>query len=366
MEEWRLIDLGKAEPYMAQTFYEAVAYAIDRGLAPNTIIFVQPASPYVCIGYHQELEREVDIEYCKQLGIPIIRRYQGGGATYLDSNQLFYQIIGSEKSEVIPFSVEELFKKLLQAIVYTYQRLGVPAEFKPVNDVVVQGRKISGNGAGKIGNCTVLVGNIILDLDYETMSRVLKVPSEKFRDKMAQSMREWLTSLRKELGTIPPLERIKEILTEAYEKTLGIRLTRGSITNEEIEIWEKEVKPRHLSNEWLYQPEIRHQELRMVKIKGGVNVIEVDHKARKLIRVTVEVVEGRIRDILISGDFFMIPEEALPKLEETLKGLPLQQSVILQTIQDFYSRFKVQTPNVVPEDFVEALMKVSNELAKLS
>ncbi|NHV96512.1 MAG: lipoate--protein ligase family protein [Thaumarchaeota archaeon] len=362
MEEWRLIDLGDAEPLIAQTFYEAIAYAIDRGLAPNTIIFVRPASPYVCIGYHQELEREVDVEYCRERGLPIIRRSQGGGAVYLDGNQLFYQIIGSERSEVIPFGVKELFERLLQPIVYIYRRLGVPAEFKPVNDIVVRGRKISGNGAGKIGSSTVLVGNIILDLDYESMARVLKVPSEKFRDKMAQSMREWVTSLKKELGGVPPLEQIKEILVEAFEKNLGVKLVKGGATSEEMEIWEKEVKPRHLSYEWLYQPESRHQSLRAVKVKGGVNVVEVDYKAQKLIRITLEVVEGRIRDVLISGDFFMIPEEALPKLEEMLKGATLQREVLTKKIQEFYSRYRVQTPNVAPEDFVEALMKAASEL----
>ena len=77
MEEWRLIDLGSAEPLIAQGFYEAVALAVDRGLAPNTIILVQPSSPYVCIGYHQRLEEEIDLEYCRSRGLPIIRRYQG-------------------------------------------------------------------------------------------------------------------------------------------------------------------------------------------------------------------------------------------------------------------------------------------------
>lgn len=63
-------------------------------------------------------------------------------------------------------------------------------EFKALNDVVTNGKKISGNGAGQFGdNTVILVGNIILDLNYDAMGRVLKVPSEKFRDKMVQSMR---------------------------------------------------------------------------------------------------------------------------------------------------------------------------------
>jgi hypothetical protein len=81
LEYWRLIDLCEAEPYTAQAFYEAVAEAVHRGVSPNTLILVQPASPYACIGYHQDLEREMDLDYVEEAGLPVIRRSQGGGAT---------------------------------------------------------------------------------------------------------------------------------------------------------------------------------------------------------------------------------------------------------------------------------------------
>lgn len=208
METWRLIDMGDAEPLMAQTFYESVAHAVDNGSSPNTIILAQPSRPYVCIGFHQELVKEVDVNYCHRNNLMVIRRSQGGGATYLDSNQLFYQVIAKKDSEVIPLNVGGLFERYLAVTVYVYRRLGLQAEFKALNDVVINGRKISGNGAGSFGKDTViLVGNIIFDLDYDAMSRVLKVPSEKFRDKMAKSMMEWVTSTRRELEAPLPLRR---------------------------------------------------------------------------------------------------------------------------------------------------------------
>ena len=207
MEDWRLIDLGMAEPYMAQTFYEGIAQTVDEGKSPNTILFVQPSTPYVCLGFHQELEKEINIDYCKDHNLPIIRRSQGGGATYLDSNQLFYQIVARKDSKAIPESVEQLFERFLAVTVYVYRELGLPAEFKALNDVTVNSRKISGNGAGEYGDrTTILVGNIILNLDYDSIAYVLRVPDEKFRDKMAKSMRDWVTSLKRELGHTPPRE----------------------------------------------------------------------------------------------------------------------------------------------------------------
>ena len=99
-------------------------------------------------------------------------------------------------------TVEGIFKKLLGITVYVYRKLGLPAEFKVLNDVVVNGRKISGNGAGEFGdNTVILVGNIILDLDYDSMAQVLKVSSEKFRDKIVKSMTEGVHPSKRSLDT---------------------------------------------------------------------------------------------------------------------------------------------------------------------
>lgn len=363
-ESWRLVDLGIAEPLIAQTFYEAVAKAVDEGESPNTIVLVQPSSPYVCIGYHQEIEREVDIEYCRSRNLPIIRRSQGGGAVYLDSNQIFYQIVARDDSKTIPLRVDKLFEKLLGVTVQVYNKLGLPAEFKPLNDVIVDGKKISGNGAGKFGDKTmILVGNIILDLDYESMANVLKVPSEKFKDKISKSMRQWVTSLKRELEFVPPIEEIKGLLAESYEQVLGIELVRSKITETEEKIWEEEVRPKHLSKDWLYPKELGHKEFaeeRTVKIAGAVRIVEVDHKARKLIRVRAELAETQILDIVISGDFFMIPENAIRDLELGLRGTILERDELLGRIQRFYEKSGVQTPGLTREDFAEALMKLRN------
>jgi lipoate-protein ligase A len=361
-EVWRLIDLGLAEPLLAQTFYEAVAQKIDQGLSPNTIILVQPSSPYVCVGFHQEVDKEVNLQYCRDRGLPIIRRGQGGGTVFLDSKQFFYQVVARE-SKVIPLNVERLFEKLLKVTVFVYRQLGLPAEFKALNDVIVNGRKISGNGAGKFGeDTTILVGNIILDIDYDSMGEVLKVPSEKFRDKLVKSMRAWVTSLKRELDYIPPVEDIKRLLVEGYEQILGIELVRSDATTEEWKNWEKEVQPRHLSTNWLQQlrPEGDLEKLRAVKIAEGVRVIEVDYKAKKLIRTRAELVGTHIVDITISGDFFMIPKDALKELELTLKGASLNRKVILRKIQEVYTKREIQTPGITPQDFTDAIMKLKD------
>jgi len=361
VESWRLLDLGALQPLEAQTIYEAVATALDKGSVPSTIIFCYPAKPYVCLGFHQEIEKEIDIELCQRYNLPIIRRSQGGGVTFLDSRQQFYQIIADEDSAIVPYAVNEFFEKLLQPTVYAYRCLGVNAKFKPINDVVVNGRKISGNGAGKMGKASILVGNVILDLNYDLMIQVLKVPSQKFRDKLAKSIREWVTSLNRELGYIPPRSQVKKLLVEGYRK-IGINLVPNVLTNEERRIFADEVKPRHLSKEWLYMPEFRHPELvkrRTVKVSGDVRVVEVCHKAKKMIRVTMQIAFNKVQDVLISGDFFMLPEAALPGLESELVGVVLNHGDVLRRVKKFYESFKVQILGIEPEDIVQAVMSAA-------
>ncbi len=361
METWRLIDLGKAEPLVAQAFYEAVAEAVHRDISPNTLILVQPNAPYACIGYHQDLEKEIDIEFIESEGLPVIRRSQGGGATYLDSNQVFYQII-TKKTSALPRNVDKLFEKLLGVTVAGYKRLGVPASFKPLNDVVVENRKISGNGAGLHESASILVGNFIMDLNYQLMARVLKVPDEKFRDKMAKTMEQWVSTLKKELGESPAPEEIKRVYVEEFEKLIGVKLEPSEPTAEEWRIFEEETKPRHTSRDWLYMESPRQKEGRAVKIAHEIKVVEANHKAGKLIRLRAEVHGDEMLDLRISGDFFVIPKETMSALEERLIGSKLDEDTLFSEISKFYESEKPESPGVTPRDLTDAFMKLKELL----
>ncbi|MGQ9680128.1 MAG: lipoate--protein ligase [Candidatus Bathyarchaeia archaeon] len=365
MESWRLIDLGKPEPYIAQAFYEAVAESIEKGLSENTLLMLQPGSPYACIGFHQDLLKEIDLGFCRSRGLPVIRRGQGGGATYLDGNQVFYQIV-AKGSEAVPREVERQFERLLSVTVNTYRRFGLDAEFKPLNDVVVKGKKISGNGAGLYESTSILVGNIILDLDYEMMARVLKVPDEKFRDKLAKSMRDWVTSLKAELGYAPGAEGVKKVYEEEFQRALNIRLKPSKPSSTEWEIFQTKIKPKHMSRDWLYMeaPKSQQREGRSVKIAGEIKVIEVDYKAKKLIRIRAEVKGSEVLSIQIHGDFFAIPEKSINDLETLLIGASLDEERINKTVESFYHDSKVQTPGVEPRDFATAILKIKDFIEK--
>ncbi len=356
---WRWLDLGAINPIDTQTIYDAVATARGRNIVGDTLIFCYPRSPLVSLGYHQQIEKELDAIFCRDNGIPFVRRILGGGAVYLDRGQLFYQLIIGPENPLLPKNVTEAFRFFLQAPVWAYQSLGVDACYRPVNDIQAHGKKISGNGATTTAEGVfVLTGNIILSFDYEKMVRVLKVPSEKFRDKAYKTLREYLSTASIELGREVTPDEAKKALKQGFEKLLGEGLRPGSLTPEEQKLM-SELRVRYLSDEWLYLPELRHPDIavRTLKIAEGVSLTENVHKAPGgLIRTTVKIENERIADALISGDFSLFPKEKIVLLEQALVGCPLKKEDLLSRITRVYRNHSLQCPGVLPDDFVSALL----------
>lgn len=352
----RVLDLGYVSPVRSQTVYHAVAYAMTAD-GPDTIILVSPNAPYVCIGYHQELDKEVDVDYCSSRGLPVVRREVGGGAVYLDKNQLFAQWVFRRNR--LPAAIERRFELYVLPLVETYRTLGIDAYLRPVNDVHVAGRKIGGTGAASIGEAEIVVGSLMFDFDFEMMARVLRVPSEKMRDKVHQSLREYMTTMARELEQVPDREMVKSLYLERCRLALGRELALGSLSERE-ETLAHELDERFVSAEWLNRKGGLRQD--GVKIHEDVRVVETAHKAPGgLIRVTARLLCGRIDDVSISGDFTLLPVAALGALEEDLRGANVRPDDLVRRIRGVYQRMSAQSPGVAPEDFVTALMAAIGE-----
>ena len=343
----KLYRLGSVSWQDSQLLYHALPRLGREGL-----ILLSPGSPYVCIGYHQDAEQEVDLAYCREHDIPVFRREVGGGAVYLDGAQLFWQLVIHKDNPLVPVGKEAFYVKFLQPPIEAYRALTIPAEYKPVNDIVANNRKVSGTGVAEIEDFIIFVGNLIVDFDYKMMARVLKVPDEKFRDKVYKTIYENLSTIKREVEHVPPTDELWTLMGNKFAATLG-PLEEHTQVDDEWRAKADELAEQFLTDEWLLRGRPQ-REGRQVTIRAGVEVRQKMHKATGgLIRATIQVEEGIIRHAELSGDFFFYPAERLADLEGALAGVRLEEAE--QAVARFYEEHGIESPGVTPSDFGQVL-----------
>jgi lipoate-protein ligase A len=347
-----LLDLGLIPWQETQLVYHSLCH-----LGREALVLVSPATPYVSIGYHQDLDQEVDVDRCAQMGLPLFRREVGGGAVYLDSGQLFYHVVIRKDGPLAAGTTSDVFARVLRAPVAALGDLGIVAVHRPVNDIVVTSsrRKISGNGAADIGEMTVIVGSLISTFDFDAMVAVLRVPSEKFRDKVHKTMRDNLTTLETELGSEPPRERVHAALRRRFEEVLG-PLDVASGIDAELRAEMDRLWRRYSADDWL-RKRGRRSAARRLKVREGVELVSGAWKAPGgLVRADATVRDGRLEGVELTGDFFIFPHEALEELEAALGGVEMERAAVERAAATVLERPDVEALGVGPKDVANALL----------
>ncbi|MBS3968941.1 MAG: DUF116 domain-containing protein [Clostridia bacterium] len=348
MDTWRLLDTGVLTAAENMALDEAILRAKSNNCVPNTLRFLQFSPPCVLVGHHQMVEQEVRIDYCKNNFIDINRRITGGGALYWDETQLGWEIFASKDHPGIPLKIEDLYKKMCEAVCYALNSLGVNARYRFRNDIEVNKRKISGTGGTELGNAFMFQGTLLIDFDVDVMLKALRIPVEKLKDKEIQSIKERVTCLKWELGYVPPLDEIKSAIVHGFSRILGVSFIQQPLSSVERKLF-TEVLPEFQSMDWIEKikySHFKHQELRnLYKAKGG------------LIRVSLvmDSLLKRINSILITGDFFVYPRNAIFDLECILKNSPAQYNHISTVVTDFFKANSVSAPGLSEADFIKAI-----------
>ena len=226
--DWRVIDLGRINPALTAAVDEAILTSCAAGSVGNTLSFYSRDRPTVSLGYFEKASECIDLDLCREKGIVIIRRLSGGSAIYTDSGQIIYTLTLSHG--LVPENPKGSYPLICAGVVNALQSLGIAAEYRPLNDVVVDGRKISGSAQTRRAAVVLQHGTVIVDSDLETMMRViLQRPGKPRR-------REEMTSISIELGRTVEMDEVKNALVTGFEKAFGITACRSSLTTEEKEL----------------------------------------------------------------------------------------------------------------------------------
>ncbi len=218
--KWRVIPLATYDAFMNMAIDEAIAESVAMGKVAPTIRFYQWKPSAVSIGYFQSLQQEVQQQRCAELGVDVVRRRTGGGAVYHDK-ELTYSVIAPES--LLPKGITESYHTICGWVVNGLKNVGIVGEFKPINDIIVKGKKISGNAQTRRDAVVLQHGTILYDLNVETMFSLLKVSQEKISDKMIQSVKERVTSVLEHanVSELELYEAMRKGFTENKEWEFG-------------------------------------------------------------------------------------------------------------------------------------------------
>ncbi|MCX8036460.1 MAG: DUF116 domain-containing protein [Candidatus Sumerlaeia bacterium] len=345
---WRLLDTGVRRAAENMALDQALLTARARDLSPNTVRFLQFAPPAALVGYHQDVAQEIRIEYCRQAGIEIQRRLTGGGAILFDESQLGWELIAASGDVGgTPFSLA-LHRRICEAVVAALRELGVDAAFRPRNDIEVGGRKISGTGGVEEDGAFLFQGTLLLDFDVAAMIRALRIPVEKLKQASLDSAAQRVTWLARELGTLPPLPEIKQAIVRGFERTFGIRLKPGDLTADERALFE-ELLPKFDSAEWVERPTRQRSQIGM--FRGLHRTAEAVLRAA----VQVDIARGRLRSVVLTGDFFITPQRAVLDIEARLKDHRLDPTAIRQSIAAAWEESCVRAAGFGPDDIAAVI-----------
>ena len=164
-------------------FYLAMEEFVARRYEDEAF-FVWRVEPTVIIGRNQDLEAEVNIQYCNDHGVHIVRRKSGGGCVYSDLGNIMISYV-SRRGDV-----SAVFDRYLSELTACLVSLGLRAEKSGRNDILVDGRKVSGNAFHQMPDRSVVHGTLLYDTDMDVLETAIRPPVEKLQRHGVPSVRQ--------------------------------------------------------------------------------------------------------------------------------------------------------------------------------
>lgn len=243
--KWRVVDFEYWNAWMNMALDEAVGEAVGSGRSPSTIRFYGWNPSAVSIGCFQSIRDEVDLEACRRMGVDIVRRRTGGGAVYHDrEGEITYSVIAPE--EMVQKDINKAYETICGWIVDALDLMEITANFIPINDILVEGRKISGSAQTRRGGVFLQHGTLLYNISPGKMFSVLKVGCTKISDKNIASFEDRVTSILRHAKISK--DRVLQELRRSFTK--GKEWETGVYTEEERRRARQLVVERYSKDEW--------------------------------------------------------------------------------------------------------------------
>lgn len=289
------------------TFWLALEeWAARHKTLPLPAFTMWQVAPTVVFGRNQQVDMEVNLEYCRANDINIVRRKSGGGCIYADKDNLMTGCISHSTD------VKKSFAEHTERIAALLRAMGVPAECSSRNDVTVEGRKISGNSYFGVGNRAIVHGTLLLDFNPTHMANAITPSRTKLAAKGVKSVPARLATLHEFLPDVT----VDDIRRAAIDTFIDDVYTLSPAEVDEVLAIEAE----YTTPEWIFRSrDIAADQVRRIRFEGVGEI-----------RASVCVADGRITDVAFDGDFFDVAP--LSGLTHPLRGVEFTHDAIVETV----------------------------------
>lgn len=361
----------KGDAHLATFQQTSAPLLLAFGKIPPTMYITDYTGPTMALGYYGDPDEELHVDKCLKHGVSICRRFIGAGhVLYHEGSPTLVAMLNKESYEKHWDDPETMMKEFIDGImVEALKSLGAKnVRYVHPGDMKIGEKKIGGSSYFYIASLGIYGSGGFVNLrppkNPELLKEVLNIPPEKFLDKGVSGIEQYVVNASDEAGRELSTRDYIDALAKRLDEVLGVKLEERELTEDENKSLEDTIE-KCSKEEFMF---LRSSKRRFSEIPKGFVYAKAKFKARKLITADILLnKDKKIEDIMICGDFMVVPPNSADNLEQDLKGLDASDKELIKAkITEHYNTEGVDYLAITPDDIAKPILEaIDNAISSM-